>query len=86
MRYITMTEVSPEEVLERARAFFAEHSSLEVTEEGPDSLTFRGRIGMASLRVDREGGHTNVHVATDRVVGLDVTDLAKRFLHTLGRV
>jgi hypothetical protein len=86
MRYVTMTEVSPEEVLDRARAFFERHSSLKVTEEGPDRLTFSGRIGLASLRVDREGGHTNVHVATDRVVGLDVTDLAKRFLYTLSNV
>lgn len=86
MRYLTMTEVSPEEVLERAKAWFAERSRLRVVEETPDSVTFAGEIGKATFRVDREGGHTNVHAETDRVVGLDVTDLAKRFLYTLGHV
>lgn len=86
MRYLTITDVSPEEALERARAWFAEHSRMEVAEESGDSLTFTGEIGWARLRVDREGGHTNVHVETDRGVGFDVTDLAKRFLYTLGHV
>lgn len=86
MRYLTMTETSPEAVLERAKEFFARHSRLRVSEETEDSVTFRGEIGMARFRVDRKGGHTNVHVETDRVVGLDVTDLAKRFLYTLRHV
>ena len=83
MRYITITEVSPEDVLSRARTFFAEHSLLRVQDESPSSITFVGEIGLARFRVDRDGGHTNVHAETDRVVGLDVTDLAKRFLYTL---
>jgi len=83
MRYVTMTEVSPEQVLDRAKRFFAEHSGLEVREETDRSLTLAGPIGLARFDVDRDGGHTNVHVETDRVVGLDVTDLAKRFLYTL---
>ncbi|MCG8469748.1 MAG: hypothetical protein MJB57_16335 [Gemmatimonadetes bacterium] len=83
MRYVTITDVSPEDVLERAKRFFEEHSGLRVEEETESSLTFVGEIGLARFAVDREGGHTNVHVETDRVVGLDVTDLAKRFLYTL---
>lgn len=83
MRYVTITDVSPEEVLTRAKTFFEKHSRLEVREETDSSLTFAGEIGLARFAVDREGGHTNVHVETDRVVGLDVTDLAKRFLYTL---
>ncbi len=86
MRYVTITEVSPEDVLERAKSFFARHSRLRLSEESPSSVTFAGEIGLAKFSVDREGGHTNVHVETDRVVGLDVTDLAKRFLYTLGHV
>lgn len=86
MRYITITHVPPEDVLERAKRFFAEHSRLRVSEETPASVTFTGELGLARFRVDREGGHTNVHVETDRVVGLDVTDLAKRFLYTLGHI
>ena len=83
MRYVTITDVSPEDVLARAKRFFEEHSSLTVREEDAGSVTFAGAIGLARFRVDRHGGHTNVHAETDRVVGLDVTDLAKRFLYTL---
>ncbi|MDT8435428.1 MAG: hypothetical protein RRA92_01610 [Gemmatimonadota bacterium] len=86
MRYHVMTAVPPEEVLERAHGFFAEHSRVEVAEQGPDFVRFAGDIGSAAIRVDRHHGHTNVHVETDRVVGLDITDLAKRFLYTLGHV
>lgn len=86
MRYLVMTEISPEEVLERAKAFFAEHTRLRVAEETPDSVTFTGEIGMTRLRVDREHGHTNVRAETDRGVGFDVTDITKRFLYTLGHV
>ena len=83
MRYLTITDVSPEEVLARARRFFEQHSTLRVREETPSSVTFAGKIGLARFEVDRDGGHTNVRAETDRVVGLDVTDLAKRFLYTL---
>jgi len=83
MRYVTVTEVAPEDVIDRAKRFFEEHSTLRVREEGPASITFVGKIGLARFSVDRDGGHTNVHAETDRVVGLDVTDLAKRFLYTL---
>lgn len=86
MRYLVMTEVSPEQVLERAKAFFARHSRMRVTEESEDAVSFAGDIGTATFRVDREHGHTNVHATTDRGVGLDVTDLTKRFLYTLGHV
>ncbi len=86
MRYLVMTDTSPEEVLERAKRFYAEHTRMEVEEETGDSLSFRGEIGRAVLRVDRKHGHTNVHAETDRVVGLDVTDVTKRFLYTLEHV
>jgi hypothetical protein len=86
MRYLVMTDVAPEDVLERARAFFAEHSSVEASEEGTGWIRFSGEIGTARIRVDRHHGYTNVHAETDRVVGLDITDLTKRFLYTLGHV
>ena len=53
MRYHVMTEVPPEEVLERALRFFAEHTRLEAEEDGPDALRFSGEIGTAKIRVDR---------------------------------
>lgn len=85
MRYQVMTEVPPEEVLERAKRFYADHTHMEVEEETGDSVAFRGEIGRARLRVDRKHNRTNVHAETDRVVGLDVTDVTKRFLYTLER-
>lgn len=86
MRYLVMTHVSPEDVIRRAREFYAAHTFLDVAEESADSIRFEGNIGIATIRVDREHGHTNVHAETDRVVGLDVTDITKRFLYTLEHV
>jgi hypothetical protein len=86
MRYLVMTHVSPEDVLRRAREFYAAHTLLKVADESADSIRFSGDIGVAVIRVDREHGHTNVHAETDRVAGLDVTDVTKRFLYTLEHV
>lgn len=86
MRYHVMTEVSPEEVIERAKSFFAEHAALAVREPEDGALALQGENGSATIRVDRAHGHTNVRVDTDRVAGLDITDLSKRFLYTLGHV
>jgi len=86
MRYLVMTHVSPGDVLERAKDFYAAHTRLQVAEETDASIRFEGDIGVAVIRTDREHGHTNVHAETDRVVGLDVTDITKRFLYTLEHV
>lgn len=83
MRYVTLTAIPPEEVLARARRFYDENTGMELIQESPDTLVFEGEIGRAVLRVDREGNRTNVHAETDRVVGLDVTDITRRFLYTL---
>ena len=85
MRYIATTHIPPEEVLQRAKEFYSANTRLEIAEESSDSVTFRGAIGSARIRVDRDHGHTNVHASTNRVVGLDVTDVTKRFLYTLER-
>lgn len=86
MKYLVMTHVSPEEVLRRAKDFYAAHTRLRVAEETDASVRFEGEIGTAVIRTDREHGHTNVRAETDRVVGLDVTDVTKRFLYTLEHV
>lgn len=86
MRYLVMTDVSPEDVIRRAREFFSAHTLLAVADESAEAIRFEGDIGVAAIRVDREHGHTNVHAETDRVVGLDVTDITKRFLYTLEHV
>ena len=86
MRYHVMTEVSPEDVLQRAREFYTEHARVEVEPAGPAGVRVSGDIGTADIRVDRHHGHTNVHAHTDRPVGLDITDLTKRFLYSLGHI
>ena len=86
MRYLVMTHVAPEEVLRRARDFYSEHTRLRVTSESADALRLEGALGVATIKVDRKHGHTNVHAETDRVVGLDITDVTKRFLYTLEHV
>jgi len=86
MRYLVMTQVPPKEVLDRARRFFAEHSHLDLVEEGDASLAFSAGDGTAKISALREYDHTNVRAETDRVVGLDVTDITKRFLYTLEHV
>lgn len=86
MQYLVMTEVSPEDVIERAKVFFATNSRLAVREPWANAITVTGDLGTAEIRVDRAHGHTNVRVRTDRVAGLDITDLTKRFLYTLGHV
>lgn len=86
MKYLVITDVSPEDVLQRAREFFSENSRLSVEETSSGSLRFTGELGTADVSVDRHHGHTNVHLNTDRVAGLDITDLSKRFLYTLGHV
>ena len=86
MRYHVMTEVSPEDVLQRAREFYTEHARVEVESAGPAGVRVSGVIGTADIKVDRHHGHTNVHVHTDRPVGLDITDLTKRFLYSLGHI
>ncbi len=83
LRYYAITDVLPEDVLRGAKEFFEEHSTLSIRDEDSDSVTFAGSIGLARFSVDRHGGHTNVHVETDRVAGLDVTDLARRYLYKL---
>lgn len=86
MQYLVMTEVPPEEVIERAKRFYAEHARLGVREPENGVIAFEGDLGKAEFRIDRAHGHTNVRVKTDRVAGLDITDLTKRFLYTLGHV
>lgn len=86
MRYVTMTDLPTEEVLERARHFFAENTLMQLAHDDRGTLKFQGKIGTAVLRVDRKDGHTNVHAETNRVAGLDVTDVTKRFLYTLNHI
>lgn len=86
MRYLVMTDVPTRDVIERAREWFSRHTGLEIIEESAHAIRFGGSIGETLIRVDRHHGCTNVHAETNRVAGLDVTDVTKRFLYTLGHV
>lgn len=86
MKYLVMTHLAPEDVVSRAKRFFADHARVGVREPEAGTISFSGDIGSVTIRLDREHGHTNVRVVTDRVAGLDITDLTKRFLYTLEHV
>lgn len=45
MRYLVMTDVSPEDVIRRAREFFAAHTLLAVADESTETIRFEGDIG-----------------------------------------
>jgi hypothetical protein len=86
MSFELLTNLSPEEVLERAASFYRERSRLQEAERTDGAITFRGRAGTARIEADRHYSHTVVRAETDRGVGLDVTDLTLRFLYTLPHV
>jgi hypothetical protein len=86
MTFEVLTNLRPEEVIERAAAFYRERSRLEEIEHGDGSITFQGRPGTARIHAHRHYSHTTVRAETDRGVGLDVTDLTLRFLYTIPHV
>ncbi len=85
MKYIVICDTAPADVLRQAKEFFAANSRMVVASESDTAVHFVGD-GNAHIHAEREYSHTHVHAETDRVAGLDVTDLTKRFLYTLGHV
>ncbi|MEN8144105.1 MAG: hypothetical protein ABFS14_04065 [Gemmatimonadota bacterium] len=85
MKYMVICDTDPADVLRQAKDFFAAHSRMTVADESAGAVHFTGD-GNAHIHAAREYSHTHVHAETDRVAGLDVTDLTKRFLYTLGHV
>lgn len=87
MKFELLTDLAPEEVIRRAEEYFRENTGLEVDERNDGVLALSGAIGVTRIEVDRDhGGHTTVHVETDRGVGFDVTDTTLRFLYSLPHV
>ena len=86
MNFEVLTDLTPEEVLERASAYYRQRTRLEEAERSDHAITFRGRSGTARIEAERHYAHTLVRADTDRGVGLDVTDLTLRFLYTLPTV
>lgn len=86
MNFKLMTDLSPEEVIQRAEAYYREHTGLEVRERADNRLEYTGAIGDAIVSAYREHGHTTVQIETDRGVGFDVTDQSLRFLYSLPHI
>jgi hypothetical protein len=85
MKYFHRTHASPDDVLQRATAFFG--ARLTPVEELPRRLRFSGAIGQVTVTVQADGGHyTLVTVETNQVGESEVDKVAKRFLtevHTM---
>lgn len=83
MQFQVRTEWPPQDVLGRAVGFYRQKGSLKETERSDHSVTFEGRIGRVTVRAHRHYSYTLVEVETDRGVGLDITDITLRFLHSI---
>jgi hypothetical protein len=85
MKYFHRTQLTPDDVLARATAFFG--ARLAPAEELPRRRRFAGAIGQIGVDVQAEGGHyTLVTVETNQVGESEADKLAKRFLtivHTM---
>jgi hypothetical protein len=85
MKYFHRTQLTPDDVLARATAFFG--ARLAPAQEEPRRRAFAGSIGQIGVVVQAEGGHyTLVTVETNQVGESEADKLAKRFLtvvHTM---
>jgi hypothetical protein len=85
VKYFHRTQLTPDDVLARATAFFG--GRLTPVEEQPRRRRFGGAIGQIGVGVQADGGHyTLVTVETNQVGESEADKLAKRFLtvvHTM---
>ena len=85
MNYFHRTQISPDQVIARANAFFG--SRLAPIEEAPRRRRFSGMVGQITVTAQAEGGHyTLVTVETNQPGESEADRLAKLFLtevHTL---
>ena len=80
MRYGTETRLSPDEVLDRARALFGENGELGLPEtaSGPESLTFAAPSGGVNVSATATSGHTDV-----TIISREYDYWAERFIRDL---
>ena len=85
MQYFHRTQLSPDQVMARATAFFGPR--LAPTDQAQRSRRFSGSVGQIGVSVQMEGGHyTLVTVETNQPGESEADKLAKRFLtvvHTM---
>jgi hypothetical protein len=81
MRYGTETRLSPEKVIERARAAFGEESGLGLPESaaGPGSVVFATKAGGVEVTAVARAGKTEV-----TVLSREYDFQAERFIRDLG--
>ncbi|TFH66944.1 MAG: hypothetical protein E4G90_00880 [Gemmatimonadales bacterium] len=85
MKYFHRTSIAPDQVIERAAAYFG--ARLTPTEETARRRRFSGTIGTIGVSVQAEGGHyTLIVIDTDQPGESELDKFAKRFLtmvHTM---
>jgi hypothetical protein len=63
-RYSTETKLSPERVIEKARAYFGTEMGLDTTDDNPCCITFEGGGGFVSVTVNAGEKKTAVELET----------------------
>jgi len=85
MRHFYRSQMSPQDVLARADAFFPQ-IGMATHSTSAKARTFSGPLGAMKLSVKAEGGHyTFVEVQTDQMGESRLDRNAKRFFVTLHR-
>ena len=86
MKYFHRTSVGPDQVMNRAAAYFG--STMSPTEESPRRRRYSSSLGQLAVLIEAEGGHyTRVTVETNQPGESELDRAAKRFLsvvHTMG--
>ncbi len=84
MKYFHRTNLSPDEVLAHAKAFFG--TRMAPADESPRRRAYAGALGRVTVAARAEGGHyTLVEVGTDQAGESELDRLAKRFLAEVHR-
>ncbi len=85
MRYFHRAHATPEQVLERARAFFTARG-FRAEPGSPDRARFVSQLGIVDMQLELEGGHyTRIDLATTAVGRSDIDRRVKRFLSEFHR-
>ncbi len=80
MRLATQTDLSPDDVIERAQRFFGEGGELGLLQSqgGPGNVTFTASDGGVSVSATADNGKTEV-----TILSREYDHWAERFLHEL---
>ena len=62
--YGVKTKLSPEEVIQKAKAYFGEQMGLTIVDEGACCISFEGGGGFVEITVTQEDDKTDVDLTT----------------------